>query len=98
MVGALERDIDMKRHAHLSFLQSSAELVALNKLRASGTAFGRITHGSAVTIRTPQGQAVTGRATLYNATQNCWVLNMGGKHGRPGIATPDNLVAVGGGR
>ena len=34
----------------------------------------------------------TGRAVMRGP--HGWVLNMGGPHGTPGIATPDNIVRV----
>src|SRR5512137_2194473 len=43
--------------------------------------------GDRVTIVTPQGQNVTGRATMRNRQVGCWVLNAGGPHGRPVIAS-----------
>ena len=48
--------------------------------------------GDRVTITTPQGQEVTGKAVMRGPSG--WVLNMGGKHGRPGIATEENVVGV----
>jgi len=50
--------------------------------------------GDRVSILTPQGQRVTGRAVMRNRERGCWVLNMGGPHGRPGIADDDNTVKV----
>jgi hypothetical protein len=54
--------------------------------------FHSIKPGSRVTIKTPQGQEFTGKAVMKGPYG--WVLNMGGKHGRPGIASPENIVAV----
>jgi hypothetical protein len=48
--------------------------------------------GDRVTIRTPHGQERTGRAVMRGPAG--WVLNMGGKHGTPGIASEDNIVKV----
>ena len=70
--------------------------------------FSRIRVGSRVTIRVPNGKSIdwttgkiiqdwtqrTGRAVMRG--QAGWVLNMGGRYGTPGIATPENVVAVGG--
>lgn len=49
--------------------------------------------GDKVTIVTPQGQQRTGRAVM-RSSHGGWVLNMGGKHGTPGIADDSNIVAV----
>lgn len=56
--------------------------------------FLRIKVGSRVTIQTPQGQERSGRAVMRGP--HGWVLNMGGAHGTPGIATVKNLVRVAG--
>ncbi len=45
-----------------------------------------------VTILTPQGQERTGRAVMRG--DYGWVLNMGGRHGTPGIASDENIVRV----
>lgn len=50
--------------------------------------------GDRVTILTPQNQNVTGRAVMRNRQQGCWVLNLGGPHGRPGIASEENIVSI----
>ncbi|MHC4332176.1 MAG: hypothetical protein ACYSUV_00085 [Planctomycetota bacterium] len=50
--------------------------------------------GDRVTIATPHGNRLTGRATMRNRQQDCWVLNMGGRHGTPGIATEENVMKV----
>lgn len=55
--------------------------------------FHYIRAGSRVTIVTPQGQERTGRAVMRGPAG--WVLNLGGAHGTPGIATPANTVKVG---
>ncbi len=49
--------------------------------------------GEAVTIRTPHNQLRRGRATILSGTHVA--LNMGGRHGTPGIATPTNVVRIG---
>ena len=68
--------------------------------------FDRIRFGSRVTILVHAGQRIdratgrlvpewkeaTGRAVLRGPAG--WVLNMGGRYGTPGIATPDNVVKV----
>lgn len=48
--------------------------------------------GDSVTIRTPHGQQRTGRVVMRGI--DGWVLNLGGRSGTPGIATPDNIVSV----
>lgn len=58
--------------------------------------FNKIRIGSRVTIETPHGSLLTGRATIHNQTQDCWVLNLGGRHGTPGVACRDNVVCVAG--
>lgn len=50
--------------------------------------------GDRITIRTRNGQSVTGRATIINRKHGCVVLNLGGRYGTPGIATDDNLVKI----
>jgi hypothetical protein len=51
-----------------------------------------IRHGDKVTILSPQGQERTGKAVMRGP--HGWVLNMGGAHGTPGIATESNIVKV----
>jgi hypothetical protein len=48
--------------------------------------------GDRVTIVTPHGQKVRGRAVICSGTHAA--LNLGGKHGRPGVVTPRNVVSV----
>jgi hypothetical protein len=48
--------------------------------------------GDRVTIVNRFGQKQTGRAVMRGPAG--WVLNMGGRHGTPGIATDDNVVKV----
>lgn len=50
--------------------------------------------GDRVTISTPQGQKVSGRAVMRNRQHGCWVLNLGGPHGRPGIASEENIIGI----
>lgn len=40
----------------------------------------------------PERKPATGRAVMRGPAG--WVLNMGGPHGTPGIATPDNIVRI----
>ena len=49
--------------------------------------------GDRVTIRTPQGQEVAGKAVMRSSAGG-WVLNMGGPHGRPGLVDERNIVKV----
>lgn len=56
--------------------------------------------GDRVTIRVPNGMGrngqewkeATGRAVMRGPAG--WVLNMGGRHGTPGIASAENIVRV----
>ena len=48
--------------------------------------------GCRVTIVDRFGKQRTGRAVMQGPAG--WVLNLGGRHGTPGIATDDNVVAV----
>jgi hypothetical protein len=54
--------------------------------------FDGIRPGSRVTIVTPHGSRLTGRAVMRGPAG--WVLNLGGRHGTPGIASDDNVIAV----
>jgi hypothetical protein len=54
--------------------------------------YNQIRNGSRVTIVNRFGQTHTGRAVMLGP--GGWVLNMGGPHGTPGIATPENVVKV----
>ncbi|HAP00805.1 MAG TPA: hypothetical protein DCQ93_02660, partial [Bacteroidetes bacterium] len=56
--------------------------------------FDSITPGSRVTIVTPKGQQRTGIAVMKHRDGKYWRLNMGGTHGRIGVATRDNVVFV----
>jgi hypothetical protein len=51
---------------------------------------GRSTSG------TPEYKHRSGRAVMRGPCE--WVLNMGGQHGTPAIATPENIVLVKGKR
>jgi hypothetical protein len=55
-------------------------------------AYDRIRPGSRVTIVNRFGQCHTGRAVMRGPAG--WVLNMGGPHGTPDIASPRNVVRV----
>jgi hypothetical protein len=58
--------------------------------------------GDRVTILVPGGigrhgvewKEKSGRAVMRGLLPHSWVLNMGGRYGTPGVATPENTVAV----
>lgn len=60
-----------------------------------------VQHGDRVTILRPAGRGrngqewaeATGRAVMHSS-HGGWVLNMGGKHGTPGLADAGNILAV----
>lgn len=54
-------------------------------------AYHEIGPGDHVTIKSPQGQNHKGKVVMKGS--HGWVLNMGGKHGTPGIATEKNYVS-----
>lgn len=54
--------------------------------------FSTIKAGCRVTIVTPHKQQRTGRAVMRGP--HGWVLNMGGRHGTPGIASESNTLMV----
>lgn len=54
--------------------------------------FSTIKAGCRVTIVTSHGQQRTGRAVMRGPAG--WVLNLGGKHGTPGIASETNVLMV----
>ena len=54
--------------------------------------FDTVRSGDKVTIINRFGQISTGRAVMRGPAG--WVLNMGGRHGTPAIASPDNITAV----
>ena len=54
--------------------------------------FAGIKGGSRVAIKTPHGSLLEGRAVMRGPAG--WVLNLGGSHGTPGIATERNVVWV----
>ncbi len=73
--------------------------------------FDQIKHGTRVTILVPNGKHINwktgqieqewkesaGRAVMRSTTGG-WVLNMGGRYGTPGLANPNNTVAINGKR
>jgi hypothetical protein len=56
--------------------------------------FETIKPGDRVTIKTPHGSEISGRAVMFNTKFQCWVLNLGGPHGTPGLADARNTVKV----
>jgi hypothetical protein len=62
----------------------------------------KIKHGDKVTILIPAGigrngqewKEATGKAVMHSSPVDGWVLNMGGPHGTPGIATEENTVKI----
>lgn len=48
--------------------------------------------GDLVTIINRFGQRLTGHVVMRGPYG--WVLNLGGRYGTPGIATPDNIVKI----
>lgn len=54
--------------------------------------FGKITHGCTVEIETPHGGILKGWAVMRGPAG--WVLNCGGPHGTPKIASDTNTVSV----
>jgi hypothetical protein len=59
---------------------------------ATEQAYQNIRPGDRVTIVNRFGQERTGRAVMLGTYG--WVLNMGGAHGTPAIATLENIVKV----
>jgi hypothetical protein len=59
----------------------------------TGTVVDSIHAGDRVTIVNRFGQKSTGRAVMPSSNGG-WVLNLGGAHGTPGIATAENIVKV----
>lgn len=64
------------------------------RVRLNPDLFDAIRPGDRVTIVNRFGQQQTGRATIINRKDDVVVLNMGGPHGTPGIATRENVVRV----
>jgi RadC-like JAB domain len=62
--------------------------------RSGSSDYGEIRVGSRVTIVNRFGQERTGRAVMLGPAG--WVLNMGGRHGTPAVATLTNFVRVSG--
>lgn len=73
--------------------QAVADAEFAKKLhRGNPGLYEAIHHGSRVTIVNRFGQQRTGKAVMLGPAG--WVLNMGGPHGTPAIATPDNVTRV----
>jgi hypothetical protein len=64
-----------------------------------------VTIGTRITILVPNGRGMngveykesTGKVMIVN-DDGTYALNMGGRYGTPGVATPENIVAIGGKR
>ena len=56
--------------------------------------FNSIQNGSRVAIQAPRGSLLEGRAVMRGPAG--WVLNLGGSHGTPGIASESNTIWVSG--
>lgn len=88
-----------QRFQHLTSVSTPGfeEPGPVNKPR---TLFDAIRPGTYVTILVPNGtgrngveyKEATGRAVMFGP--GGWVLNMGGRHGTPGIATEENTTRV----
>lgn len=58
--------------------------------------------GDRVTIHVPAGMGrhgqewkpAQGRAVMRNRQTGTWTLNMGGPHGRPGVASDENIIQI----
>ena len=64
----------------------------MRRRRNQGSILDVIRPGMRVTIVNRFGQQRSGKAVMRG--RGGWVLNMGGPHGTPGIATPENIVKV----
>lgn len=81
--------------------KTQARAILLSELRRAGRIPARsnpnivdaIRPGDRVTILTPHGNQLTGRAVMRSSSGG-WVLNLGGRHGTPGIATEENIIRV----
>jgi hypothetical protein len=60
---------------------------------SSNDLFSMIKPNSTVVVKGRFG-VQRGKARIYNKHHNVWVLNLGGRHGTPGIATRDNIISV----
>lgn len=73
-------------------MEAQALLRELGDEPAARALVASIRPGDRVTIRTPRGQERMGVAVICSGTHVA--LNMGGQHGTPGVATPENLVSI----
>lgn len=80
--GQLDREISKALSTHQSHATVGVTRRLLDTIHA----------GCKVTIVDRFGKQRTGRAVMRGPYG--WVLNLGGKHGTPGIATDDNVVSV----
>lgn len=62
------------------------------EVEARLTVIDLIQPGDRVTITTAHGSSLTGTARIPNGER--WVLDLGGRHGRPGIARAENISRV----
>lgn len=53
-----------------------------------------VSAGDMVTIITPHGSKLTGRAIMRTSDHTGWVLSLGGRHGTPGLAFDKNIIKV----
>ena len=56
--------------------------------------FEQVRPGKTVGIVTPQGSRLTGRVVMRSSDGQSFALNMGGRHGRPGVLTATNCIFV----
>ena len=54
--------------------------------------FEDIMVGDSVTMKTPQGQELRGKAVMKGP--HGWVINTGGRHGTPKVVSESNFVKV----
>jgi len=93
VVAAVTRNEDMPGNVDTGVVpQVNREWSEATKTGSEGGLFARIRPGSMVTIVTLKWVRLKGRAVMRGPAG--WVLNLGGRHGVPGIADEDNVVAV----
>lgn len=63
-----------------------------NPVKQSGIAFDDLRAGDVVKILSPHKQILSGVVVMRG--KYGWVLNMGGRHGTPGIVSPQNFVSA----
>jgi len=96
-----ERDAAVNSHLRSSGAEQAHESARVEGVKLADlmlednvALFDTIKPGMRVTILTPQGQERSGKVVMKFSTHA--VLNMGGAHGTPGIATAENVVRVSG--